>query len=227
MTQKIESYNWMLKEYFLNIWKYKCSIEISRSNDGSESDKEIFMYDVTTESVSKLAGDLSTAFVDAAESNSDVDEDPMNDVSTATHWQRKTANTTKNSNTHTKSQQLMFTRNANNPQYMQMSVLLEEKKKQTVPTTPNHHEEGIVYISRSRSRPMTKLAREWENECVMRGTSEWAKEQEVYDECRRSFMVECIIRLCCFFLYKRALCTDVLLRYYCIYVLKIFVLFYT
>jgi hypothetical protein len=29
------------------------------------------MYDVTSGSVSKLAGDLSTAFVDAAESNSD------------------------------------------------------------------------------------------------------------------------------------------------------------
>lgn len=28
------------------------------------------MYDVTTQSVSKLAGDLSTAFVDVAESNS-------------------------------------------------------------------------------------------------------------------------------------------------------------
>ncbi|KAJ8678871.1 hypothetical protein QAD02_014658 [Eretmocerus hayati] len=39
------------------------------------ADKEIFMYDVTSESVSKLAGDLSSAFVDAAESNADVDED--------------------------------------------------------------------------------------------------------------------------------------------------------
>jgi hypothetical protein len=29
------------------------------------------MYDVTSGSVNKLAGDLSTAFVDAAESNSD------------------------------------------------------------------------------------------------------------------------------------------------------------
>jgi hypothetical protein len=38
------------------------------------------MYDVSSESVSKLAGDLSTAFVDAAESNSDVNENPMIDV---------------------------------------------------------------------------------------------------------------------------------------------------
>lgn len=29
------------------------------------------MYDVVSQTVSKLAGDLSTAFVDAAESNSD------------------------------------------------------------------------------------------------------------------------------------------------------------
>lgn len=40
-------------------------------NDDGQDDKEIFMYDVTSGSVSKLAGDLSTAFVDAAESNSD------------------------------------------------------------------------------------------------------------------------------------------------------------
>lgn len=41
-----------------------------RDSDG-QGDKEIFMYDVTSGSVSRLAGDLSTAFVDAAESNSD------------------------------------------------------------------------------------------------------------------------------------------------------------
>lgn len=41
-----------------------------RDGDG-QGDKEIFMYDVTSGSVSRLAGDLSTAFVDAAETNSD------------------------------------------------------------------------------------------------------------------------------------------------------------
>lgn len=40
-------------------------------DSGGQGDKEIFMYDVTSGSVSRLAGDLSTAFVDAAESNSD------------------------------------------------------------------------------------------------------------------------------------------------------------
>lgn len=42
-----------------------------RSRNGGQGGKEIYMYDVTSRSVSKLAGDLSTAFVDAAESNSD------------------------------------------------------------------------------------------------------------------------------------------------------------
>ncbi|TGZ47300.1 Uncharacterized protein DBV15_04206 [Temnothorax longispinosus] len=45
-------------------------VTMPRDGDG-QGDKEIFMYDVTSGSVSKLAGDLSTAFVDAAESNSD------------------------------------------------------------------------------------------------------------------------------------------------------------
>ena len=42
------------------------------------------MYDVSSQTVNKLAGDLSSAFVDAAESNADVHEDAMND-STSTH----------------------------------------------------------------------------------------------------------------------------------------------
>lgn len=42
------------------------------------------MYDVTTQTVSKLSGDLSTAFVDAAESNADS-HDSIDD-SSFTHW---------------------------------------------------------------------------------------------------------------------------------------------
>lgn len=36
------------------------------------------MYDVVSQSVSKLSGDLSSAFVDAAESNSDSNFDESN-----------------------------------------------------------------------------------------------------------------------------------------------------
>ncbi|XP_014204192.1 transcription factor SPT20-like, partial [Copidosoma floridanum] len=50
---------------------------VTTPRNTSSGEKEIFMYDVASESVSKLAGDLSSAFVDAAESNSDADEDPM------------------------------------------------------------------------------------------------------------------------------------------------------
>lgn len=54
-----------------------------RDGDG-QGDKEIFMYDVTSGSVSRLAGDLSTAFVDAAESNSDG-ADSIDDSSFSTY----------------------------------------------------------------------------------------------------------------------------------------------
>lgn len=42
------------------------------------------MYDVASQSVSKLSGDLSTAFVDAAESNSDS-TDSFDDSSFPSH----------------------------------------------------------------------------------------------------------------------------------------------
>lgn len=41
-----------------------------RQEDASGKDKEIFMYDVATKTVSKLSGELSSAFVEAAEANS-------------------------------------------------------------------------------------------------------------------------------------------------------------
>lgn len=46
--------------------------------------RSIFMYDVASQSVSKLSGDLSTAFVDAAESNSDS-TDSFDDSSFPSH----------------------------------------------------------------------------------------------------------------------------------------------
>ncbi|XP_043483877.1 RNA-binding protein 33 [Leptopilina heterotoma] len=44
---------------------------VTTPKDIFSGQKEIFMYDVSSQTVSKLSGDLSTAFVDAAESNSD------------------------------------------------------------------------------------------------------------------------------------------------------------
>lgn len=45
-----------------------------RSSNGNKDDKEIFMYDVPTKTVSKLSGELSSAFVEAAESNVNEDD---------------------------------------------------------------------------------------------------------------------------------------------------------
>ncbi|XP_058808615.1 daxx-like protein [Phymastichus coffea] len=53
---------------------------VTTPSNSPDAEKEIFMYDVSSETVNKLAGNLSTAFVDAAESNADVNEDPMADV---------------------------------------------------------------------------------------------------------------------------------------------------
>lgn len=44
---------------------------LCRRSDLNPGEKEIFMYDIATQSVSKLSGELSSAFVEAAETNSD------------------------------------------------------------------------------------------------------------------------------------------------------------
>lgn len=49
-------------------------VAFSRS-DGASKRREIFMYDVASKTVSKLDGELSTAFVDAAEANSANDSE--------------------------------------------------------------------------------------------------------------------------------------------------------
>lgn len=47
------------------------SSKCSRSPEDTKEGREIFMYDIATKTVSKLSGELSTAFVDAAEANTD------------------------------------------------------------------------------------------------------------------------------------------------------------
>lgn len=59
------SFNWLINFFFFFAFRPK---------NQSKGDKEIFMYDVSTQAVSKLSGDLSSAFVDAAESNSESPE---------------------------------------------------------------------------------------------------------------------------------------------------------
>ena len=51
-----------------------------RSPDEAEG-REIFMYDVATQSVSKLSGELSSAFVDAAEANTENDSEDSSGAS--------------------------------------------------------------------------------------------------------------------------------------------------
>lgn len=46
---------------------------VFRSNENPAAEKEIFMYDIATKTVSKLSGELSSAFVEAAEANSSDD----------------------------------------------------------------------------------------------------------------------------------------------------------
>lgn len=45
----------------------------NRAPGAKKEDKEIYMYEVSTQTVSKLSGELSSAFVDAAEANADKD----------------------------------------------------------------------------------------------------------------------------------------------------------
>lgn len=49
--------------------KFNITIVIFRNDEPTE-DKEIFMFDISSGNVSKLSGELSNAFVEAAENNS-------------------------------------------------------------------------------------------------------------------------------------------------------------
>jgi hypothetical protein len=58
--------------YFTEIY-FLYHFRFSSSTDGSSS-KDIFMYDVGTQKISKLRGELSSAFVEVAESNANSQE---------------------------------------------------------------------------------------------------------------------------------------------------------
>lgn len=45
-------------------------------SEGNTTDKEIYMYDIATKTVNKLSGELSAAFVEAAEANADEESTP-------------------------------------------------------------------------------------------------------------------------------------------------------
>lgn len=62
---------WLEQESRTEPQKQSVVLLVTTLKDAEQGEKEIFMYDVVSQTVSKLAGDLSTAFVDAAESNSD------------------------------------------------------------------------------------------------------------------------------------------------------------
>ncbi|XP_046434636.1 polyhomeotic-proximal chromatin protein-like [Neodiprion fabricii] len=62
---------WLEQESRADPQRQSVVLLVTTPDDDTQGEKEIFMYDVTTQAVSKLAGDLSTAFVDVAESNSD------------------------------------------------------------------------------------------------------------------------------------------------------------
>ncbi|KAG5865657.1 hypothetical protein JTB14_026178 [Gonioctena quinquepunctata] len=47
---------------------------VTDSSNGPDKEREIFMYDVVSQTVTKLSGELSSAFVDAAEANSEDNE---------------------------------------------------------------------------------------------------------------------------------------------------------
>lgn len=53
--------------------KYYCA---HRLGEGEEDKKEVFMFDVNTQQVNKLKGELSSAFVEVALANSNNQESP-------------------------------------------------------------------------------------------------------------------------------------------------------
>ncbi|CAD6244231.1 GSCOCG00013307001-RA-CDS [Cotesia congregata] len=65
---------WLEQESQTEPQKQSVVLLVTTPKNQSKGDKEIFMYDVSTQAVSKLSGDLSSAFVDAAESNSESPE---------------------------------------------------------------------------------------------------------------------------------------------------------
>ncbi|GLV39793.1 uncharacterized protein CBL_08141 [Carabus blaptoides fortunei] len=65
---------WLDKENQTVSDKQSVVLLVTGSSNGNKDDKEIFMYDVASKTVSKLSGELSSAFVEAAESNVNEDD---------------------------------------------------------------------------------------------------------------------------------------------------------
>ncbi|XP_008552764.1 putative uncharacterized protein DDB_G0271606 [Microplitis demolitor] len=62
---------WLEQESQTEPQKQSVVLLVTTPRNPNKGEKEIFMYDVSSQGVSKLSGDLSSAFVDAAESNSE------------------------------------------------------------------------------------------------------------------------------------------------------------
>lgn len=53
-----------------------CAIYSRAPSKGNATEKEIYMYDIATKTVNKLSGELSAAFVEAAEANAEEEKAP-------------------------------------------------------------------------------------------------------------------------------------------------------
>ncbi|KAF5307217.1 hypothetical protein FQR65_LT00733 [Abscondita terminalis] len=73
--------DWLDKENKTIIDKQAVILLVTGDSRQFSKEKEIFMYDLATQTVSKLSGELSSAFVDAAETNSQQNLDPIQSAS--------------------------------------------------------------------------------------------------------------------------------------------------
>ncbi|KAB0805484.1 hypothetical protein PPYR_02454 [Photinus pyralis] len=69
--------DWLDKENNTIAEKQAVILLVAGNSEPNTGDKEIFMYDLGTQTVNKLSGELSSAFVDAAETNSGQDLSPL------------------------------------------------------------------------------------------------------------------------------------------------------
>ncbi|KAK4885481.1 hypothetical protein RN001_001752 [Aquatica leii] len=73
--------DWLDKENKTVIDKQAVVLLVTGDSQKPSNEKEIFMYDLATQTVSKLSGELSSAFVDAAETNSQQNLAPLQPAS--------------------------------------------------------------------------------------------------------------------------------------------------
>ncbi|KAK5647455.1 hypothetical protein RI129_002347 [Pyrocoelia pectoralis] len=69
--------DWLDKENKTVAEKQAVILLVTGNSQPNAGEKEIFMYDLTTQTVNKLSGELSSAFVDAAETNSGQGLSPL------------------------------------------------------------------------------------------------------------------------------------------------------